>query len=224
MKSWGIGNMKFKKDNLHHAYICVGDREQVLESVLSFVEEDLGIHILGNPDVRVEKFENFGIDDARRINSAQLKRAVTGGKMIFITSLVGATVEAQNSLLKMFEEPTENTYFFIISETAEIFLPTLLSRVQIEEIKSVNNLDTDRFVKKFLLSTKAKRIDMLKEIIEEKDKGEALRMLNALERELYSTRGAKESDSYEVINLCRRYISGRGASVKILMEYLALNM
>lgn len=216
--------MKFDKENLHHAYVCVGNKEQVLESVLSFVENELGLRIAGNPDIRVEQFESFGIDDARRLNSAQLKKPILGDRMIFVVTLDNATMEAQNSLLKMFEEPTDNTHFFIVSQTQSIFVPTLLSRVQLEEMKEAEGADAKEFANKFLSSTKSERIGFLKDVIDEKNKGQALNILNSLERVLYTKEGTKESDAYETINLCRRYINDRGASVKILMEYLALNV
>lgn len=216
--------MNWSTDNLHHAYICVGDKEQVKEYILSFIENDLDMNIKGNPDIRVEQYKNFGIDDAHRINSAQLKKSIDGGKMIFVLVLDGATMEAQNSLLKMFEEPTSDTHFFIITTTSDIFLPTLLSRVELIEYKSTTDKETVVLVDNFLNASKVKRIELLKEIIEEKDKAGALKLLNALEKSVYQKKGLSEVETYEVINLCRRYINDRGASVKILMEYLALSI
>jgi len=214
----------FDKDNLHHAHVCAGDKEQILESVLSFIKDDLSIEVVGNPDVRIGHFDNFGINDARSINMAQLKKSTNGGKMIFVMSLVSITSEAQNSLLKMFEEPTKDTYFFVITNTADIFLPTLLSRVEIKKHNGGVNVEIEDFVKNFIKSNKAERLVLLKKMIEEKDKSKTLDLLNTLETTLYEKHGASAVGSYEVIDLCRRYINNRGASVKMLLEYLALSL
>ncbi|MFT5724948.1 MAG: DNA polymerase-3 subunit delta' [Bacteroidia bacterium] len=40
-----------------------------------------------------------------------------------------------NSLLKLIEEPPDNTYFFLISENPDAVLPTILSRTQLTHIK-----------------------------------------------------------------------------------------
>ena len=54
------------------------------------------------------------------------------GKKIFIIETGFFTREAQNSLLKVFEEePTEGTHFFVFTPSAETLLPTLRSRMVI---------------------------------------------------------------------------------------------
>jgi len=50
-------------------------------------------------------------------------------------------VEAQNSLLKVLEEPPTNIVFIIITTSKNGILPTILSRVQVEYKKSKKNIE-----------------------------------------------------------------------------------
>jgi DNA polymerase III gamma/tau subunit len=79
--------------------------------------------------MRVESYETFGVDEGRELKEAQLSKSFGGGKKIFVISFETITVEAQNSLLKVFEEPTPDTHFFLISRTGSRLLPTLRSRI-----------------------------------------------------------------------------------------------
>ena len=61
----------------------------------------------------------------------QQKKSLDGGKKIFVISTNSITREAQNSLLKIFEEPTEGTHFFLILSSSRILIPTLKSRLHV---------------------------------------------------------------------------------------------
>ena len=49
-------------------------------------------------------------------------------------------IEAQNSLLKVLEEPPKNIIFLIITIAKNAILPTILSRVQLSYLKTKKNL------------------------------------------------------------------------------------
>ena len=50
-------------------------------------------------------------------------------------------IEAQNSLLKVLEEPPKNIIFIIITLSKNSILPTILSRVQVKYIKTKKNIE-----------------------------------------------------------------------------------
>ncbi len=54
---------------------------------------------------------------------------------ILLLGAKGYKVEAQNSLLKILEEPPRNIIFILIAPTKTVFLPTIRSRLLIEELK-----------------------------------------------------------------------------------------
>jgi len=213
--------VNFSRDTLHHAYICVGDMEATKDKILSFIESDFAIRIQGNPDVLYFEYEAFGIDDARFLKEKQQNKASVGDKKFFLVSFGSITVEAQNSLLKIFEEPTAGTHFFILTNTEKILLPTLLSRAQIEFFDS--NQISSEVIKSFLSGTQKERLDFIKDIIESKNRGEAVDLLQGISTVLHENIDKKESlDALKKVSNILVYIYDRGASVKMIMEYIAL--
>ncbi|MFA5838849.1 MAG: hypothetical protein WC849_02835 [Candidatus Paceibacterota bacterium] len=230
-----------KSGNLHHAYLIEGERDFVVGEICKFLESDLDFKIIGNPDFWNEEYVVFGIDDARKIKETQIRKSF-GNKKIFILSCNSMTTEAQNSLLKLFEEPTEGTHFFVVSNSSEFFLPTLRSRMVI--IKSADSprhggasadlsgLNTDQgrkenfdFVEKFLNTKKAERLKIIKDIVEEKDKEKAIMFLNNLEiklREKVDFSSKEQTYTLKEIMRCRDYLNDRAPSVKLILEHLSL--
>ena len=77
--------------------------------------------------------DDFLLEDAKKvvkeayIAEMKPKILVLGGK--------GYRVEAQNSLLKILEEPPRNIVFILIAPTKTVFLPTIRSRMGLQELK-----------------------------------------------------------------------------------------
>ena len=76
-------------------------------------------------------------------------------------------------------------YFFLLTQTAETLLPTLKSRLLIVRGDTAKIFD-ERTIKSFLKKSKKDRLDDLKEIIESKDKEEAICFLRGLEEALHA--------------------------------------
>lgn len=220
----------YKRSNaLHHAYLLEGEKEEVLSELLEFFDSSLEIPTHGNPDMTILKYETFGINEGRELKERASVKAFSD-KKIFVITFQSITHEAQNSLLKLFEEPTPNTHFFLITATVETFLPTLKSRLFIPSLSS-EKIEDDKsvqFAKKFIKSSKPARIKLLKEIIDSKDKRKAVAFLDKLEEELYSENGFinddKKAYGLTQIQECRRYFYGRAPSVKMLLEHVALSI
>jgi hypothetical protein len=216
-----------KMKNLHHAYVIEGERERALKRLFEFLESDLDFNIKGNPDFQQDNFDTFGIDDGRVLKERQSKKAFTeNGKKIFVVSLNSITHEAQNSLLKVFEEPTKDTHFFLIVPSIEIFLPTVRSRVETLFFSDIKKLTENEFGKKFLYSSIPERFKILESIIENKDKNIAIQFLNNLESNLYEILGndldKNKSDVFNQIITCKKYLGDRSPSIKMIMEHVAL--
>ncbi len=213
-----------KTNNLHHAYFLVGDKKHILNSLISFIETEVGFETSGNPDFWLGGFDNLSIDDARAISESSERKDFSNGKKIFIIQTDFISLEAQNSLLKVFEEPTEGTHFFIISPQ-DMLLPTLRSRMQIIEFKSLNTEKVES-----ILNMKLKdRLLKVKEITdgisdEEKTKQDAIRLLNSVEEELYGLGVEKSHSSLRLCEETRASLYDRGAPIKIILENLLLNV
>jgi DNA polymerase-3 subunit delta' len=208
----------FKLDkNLHHAYCFEGDVDYITDLLLNFLEKDFKIK--GNPDFWMGEYDRFGINDGRKINDFQLRKA---DKKIIVIKTNFITREAQNSLLKMFEEPTANTHFFIIVPSKEILLPTLQSRLNIEKIEAPAS--DEGLAKKFIEAEQKDRLDMVKELIDEKDKMGAINLMNQIEKILAENKEMKVEEIvfFERLNKLRGYLNDRAPSMKMILEHLAL--
>jgi len=212
--------------SLHHAYLIEGPREENIAALVEFLENDAKIATHGNPDFWQESYETMGIDEARDFSERQLRRAVGGGRKIFIAGADSITVEAQNSLLKVLEEPTEGTHFFFLMPTSERLLPTLRSRLEIVHGIAGGANGMGREADKFLSMNPAERAEFLKPLIDDKDKSGAIRFVSVLElafrKKIDLVRAsAEEIFSLEEIEKGRGYLLDRSPSVKMILEHVA---
>ncbi len=90
-----------------------------------------GINIV---DITIVESENaIGIEDIRTIQKKlYLKPLKSLEKALIISSIQTASTEAQNSLLKVLEEPPANTTVVLLATSEKLLLPTILSRCKIE--------------------------------------------------------------------------------------------
>jgi len=162
--------------------------------------------------------DRFGIDDARAISAqAQLRPATSAGQVFVIkTSFVNH--EAQNALLKLFEEPPADTQFVLVLPPAFQLLPTLQSRIGIENADTTGSVD-DSVWQAFIVATHAERLKQIELWQKSKDPAWLMAM----------TQGVHAIDTKEmsraallVVQLVGAKLQTRGASNKMLLEHLAL--
>ncbi len=214
----------------HHAYFIHAFKDSV-DKLKNHLKEKFGISHVQNPDFYHEKFETLGIDESRRIKANHLTKGfVEGSKRIFIIEASGITHEAQNSLLKIFEEPNKDSHFFLIMPSPEILLPTLRSRLLI--IKQGEDQEKSAVfekVEKFLKLSKKDKVafvdEIAKDISDEKaNKSDAQAFLAALELAVYNKDGLKNTAGLKAILKARDYMNDRSPSIKQLLEYVALSL
>src|SRR3989344_699017 len=111
----------------HHAYLVEGDTRKLREIALH-AAKTFGVSVAGNPDFHLRSFASLSIDDARALRAFASLRG-TGEKKLFVISAASLTTDAQNALLKLFEEPTADTVFVLLVPHGAV-LPTLRSRLQ----------------------------------------------------------------------------------------------
>ena len=209
----------FQKDSLHHAYFIEGDRSTVLAEVERFLKDSFDLSRHGDPDVHYAEYDSFGIDEGRALQVMQSMRPIAGERKIFIMSVNSITSEAQNSLLKVFEEPTPGTHFFVISTTQRILLPTLRSRMVVVTHESAGKSDMKSDARKFIPMSPKARLEFVAPMLEDKDKAKAEEFLQAVVVELHRTghvRPIKE------ILLLIKYLKDRSPSLKLILERVCL--
>jgi hypothetical protein len=113
----------------HHAYLVTGDIEAGIHDALRFAERVLGASPAGNPDVVLLRYGLFSVEDARLFQDAVMRAPVRGDKKVVIAAADRFFFQAQNALLKTFEEPPHGTVLILVLPSEGIVLPTLRSRL-----------------------------------------------------------------------------------------------
>lgn len=216
--------------NLHHAYVVEGDSQLAYENVCQFCEKDLNFPTKANPHFIYESYDKFLVDDARRIKELQMNKTKDGQRKIFVISFNFITEQAQNSLLKVLEEPTKGTHFFIITPSSHVFLDTIKSRVS---ILSTGNFSVQDESVKFLSSKMSDRLKFVSNLVqkikdEKASKADAINLVRGIEINLHEK--LMQSSSNEKVQYLKKiksvnkvldYLHDNSASVKQLLEYTA---
>jgi DNA polymerase III delta prime subunit len=210
------------QDLTHHAYLLI--RANV-DHLIRSLQKHHKIEKQGNPDFFHEKYESLGIDESRKIKEIHISKPFSAGKRIFIIETQSMTHEAQNALLKIFEEPHAQSHFFVLMPGLTSLLPTLRSRLYIIESQE-REIETLTDAGKFLKLNLKDRIvyvdDIAKQISDEElTKSSAVDFLNALEIVL-SENVEKNQKGLKALLKARDYIHDRSPSIKQLLEYVAM--
>lgn len=230
---------------LHHAYVLAHGqipREEIEKELFEYIEEAFGIRTAGNPNIFRRTYENLGVDDVKELLTFASYMAVTDDSnteqkinKVASISVQGITHAAQNALLKMLEDPIGKTTFFVLIPSRASLLPTFLSRVMLIDasegsgkgsraIKKRSNADAVEF----LSAPIAKRLDMVKSIIDEEDKDLSLTFIINIEDAAYEQlENASPSDKLhflQTIQTVDEYKHDTSVSLKMMLEYLALNL
>lgn len=165
-------------------------------------------------------FPKFGIDDARNLVQQAYGRPSNADILCLVIRSDFVTLEAQNALLKILEEPPESSRFIFVLPPDFSLLPTLASRFNlIESPNPEKGIITPEF-SKFLSSTYKDRLSVLDVEIKSKN----LVWQQAIKAGLisYLKTDGKELNSYKELEFLARTLLTRGASNKMLLEHLAL--
>ncbi len=150
---------------LAHAYILEGAKGSgktmlalTVCAALAGDDERISVIFSGNcPDVltvrRKEDRKTIGVDEIRTVRSAAyIRPSDLEFKAYLFEECETMTVQAQNALLKLLEEPPQNVYFFLMCENASALLPTVRSRAPTLRMQS---FEKDQ-LSEYLISTDKK--------------------------------------------------------------------
>ncbi len=229
-------NKLFPKD-LYHSYVVEGEPENTGAFLLKYLEER-GEIVSQSPDVLSQVYESFTMDDSRQIKDWHSKLGVTQGKRVCIIATKFINREAEQTLLKIIEEPALNTHFFIIVPDVSTLLNTIISRTHVIKIRESINIDDEEIkkeVKIFLSSSPTLRINIISKIIKDKKDEEnsgklrfySTLFVNELEMNFYEKFKKNKNDEnikfiLNELQKSREFLSTQGASVKMILEHLAL--
>lgn len=201
------------------AYVCRGAQGDVPEILKRLERSDAG-----DVDLLVRVHTNFGIDEAREVRERSSLRGV-GQQRVFVIVATALTLEAQNALLKTFEEPPAGAVFVLVVPSPETLLPTLRSRVQVLELDAQQAASPVN-PHEFMQALPAARLDMLKPFTnaDERDTTGTLAFLVQIEQLVNKAEldSVAKQESVRAIYLARKHVLDTGALRKPLLEQLAL--
>ncbi|MAQ59246.1 hypothetical protein CL638_00855 [bacterium] len=174
----------------------------------------------------VDRISQFGIADARALIAAA-NRTPTGTdvvqEIIVITGFI--TVEAQQALLKIIEEPPNTTRFLFVVPNSLQLLPTLLSRFAVASTDSeqVGLCSIDSF-QSFKEASVGDRIAQIEVMSKNKDNDWQNNIKCGLIEHLNTSTGTYSKLQLESLQYVASTLLTRGASNKMLLEELALTL
>lgn len=203
---------------VHHAYLC-RVTEVKPESITSFIDS------LAIAEVDYISLDNLGIADVRTLIEKAFIRPQVGEKQLLVICFCSITVEAQQALLKLLEEPPASTAFVFCIPKTLYFLPTLLSRFQSVVIEnSVNEDDVPEAFTNFISRTIPERVNEIGVRLTTKDTKwvEEIKdgLLICLKKHSLQTTPTTNSTLFWIAE----HLQTRGASNKMLLEELALTI
>ncbi len=214
-------------ETLFHAYVVGGARADARAHIETLLKSQ-SIAIQDNPDFFVQEFVAFSVDDARAIRGWQELMPVGERKVsVIYTDFINN--EAQNALLKTFEEPIANTHIFLAVPKPELLLPTLLSRVRVLMPMAQNETSID--ASEFLNMNISERMQFIAKLAEKSEdddasaqvREKAVSFLDGLEQ-LLSKDPQKNQKSLEQILKFKKYLYMSGSSVKMILETIAFGI
>ncbi|MDE2213335.1 MAG: hypothetical protein KGJ34_02270 [Patescibacteria group bacterium] len=210
----------------HHAYYVEGEAG-LLPEIAEAARKEMKLP-KGSPDVTVQSFERFGIDESRQLRNLASLKTLSGGAL-FAIAATSITTEAQQALLKLFEEPQRGVIFVLLVPHGTL-LSTLRSRCLLFPIEQGAVRLGSAEAKTFLKAGYKERTTQIAELLDEEGdvRARAREFLGGLEGELYrafeKSRGEKKNElasGLEDIGKLRGYLSDRSTSLKMLLEHLA---
>ncbi len=217
----------------HHAYFVAGDNARAVEAALAFAQNELGLETKGNPDVIVLHYSMFPVEEARKIADIASRAALGGKGKCIIIATDRIFHEAQNALLKTFEEPSEGTTLILIVSSEGVLIPTLRSRLL--PLPGMRLSDESEIAREFL-ATPAARSKVVERILdraksdkdEEKQAGrrEARELVEGLVRAAYAARRKTPSPDLDAfLSDLDRFIPilhERSAPLKPILEHVLI--
>lgn len=221
-----------------HAYFFAGDRQEGIQQAKKYLEEFVGKD--AHADITTLTYEAFPVEESRKLHDTVYRTPVVGERKGIILAVNRMFHEAQNALLKIFEEPPAGTVLILVVPSVGIVIPTLRSRMTAlpnQKVKSEKE-GTESIAVTFLHATGTERAKMVEKLIarsksekqEEKNgaRAEALLIVEALMRATYELRTERNTPELQAfVSDLDRFIPilhERSAPLKLIFEHMLLTI
>ena len=210
---------------MHHAYLYEGNMSELaaLARSAKVMFGFVGATEALSADVHIYEWEKMNIDEARALSSEASFKSVSG-RALYVLAAGSISNDAQQALLKLFEEPQEGSVFVLLTPPGTL-IATLRSRFVEYPERLEEEPASHAAAKKFLASAGKERSAQIAALLKEEggEKERVREFLNSLEALLHKKIKERESRAaLEDIALVRNYLADRSASLKMLLEHLAI--
>lgn len=197
---------------MHHANLLIGTKDWAFSQIPESEREE-------GADVVFHIYDRMSVVHARSLVYETGLRPVERSHRTFVISCDSILHEAQNTLLKLFEEPNNHTVFYLIIPREDLLLPTLRSRLNLleQEIR----ISEKKVFAQFLKSGYAERLALVSERLGAED-GEWLAEIIQGLTEYAHTK--KDTALIRDVLMLESYIYMNGSSKKMLLEHIALTL
>lgn len=125
---------------MFHAYVVVNDLDLECHKYIETFLTQSKVHKIDRLDLT--NYDAIGIADVKRLISFLQLRPFASRQKAVILEAELLSLEAQHALLKTMEEPPADSLIFIVAQTEEQLLPTILSRAAIVRLSNLQSTGT----------------------------------------------------------------------------------
>lgn len=211
----------------HHAYLATGEIGAGIERARSFAVRELGLAGHDNPDLIVLRYGHFPVEEARRVVELS-SRVALGTHRLIVVAAERLFHEAQNALLKAFEEPPEGTVLVLVVPAEGQVIATLRSRL----LPLPEEGTEEHTFHPFIRATAAERAKLVEKLLvrsksdkdEEKQaaRAEAIRIVEDLTRAAHAQGTEKHAQLLTELDRFLPILHERSAPLKLIFEHLML--
>lgn len=199
----------------HHAYLL--RTEQPHKSAVVSIVASLEIS-----EVYYFEYAAFGIDDAKSLIKKAFQKPQQGTEQLLVVLTNTITVEAEQALLKLFEEPPQGTCILFCIPPQRRLLPTLLSRFS--TLDSPASLPPDQtLLSDFMAMSLGDQIELIAKRLKAEDTVWISAMQAAIGHYIQEHRDLPHTNRATIHQALSR-LNTRGASNKMLLEEIALSL
>lgn len=221
--------MTKKEINLKTYLIYGKNSDQRNEKIKKIIPENFKLE--NNPDFLEmklsDKKKSIGIEEVKVVGQfLQTKPLSHSVKIAILRDANFLTPEAQNSLLKILEEHSNNSIIILEDTSINFLLPTIISRCILEKVAD-NSIQESRIPNNFFEFDVSKKLDFM-ETINKLDKEEIIEILNSslalLKEEKYQKYKEENLKNIHLIASTCENLEKYNLNTRLTLENLALNL
>lgn len=212
-------------NNLPQSLLLTGDNRVGLSTIAVYIASLRGVKpiiILPEKDEKVDIDKGLITVDCIRRLYDEVKTKTTSERIIIIDYAERMNHQAQNAFLKLLEEPNDGIFFILVSHSISKLLPTIISRAERLDIKSISTDQSNALLDKLGVIDAKKRVQLL--FMADGLPAELTRL--STDEEYFESRSAMMRDARELLSgglykkllVAQKYKDNRSMALTLLLD------